>query len=262
MGSKHAFAITLSSAVILVSASAAAQQPPPPPTVTTPPPAPMVAAAAPADNGPNEHLAVSGHLGVTYFGISQVPIGTGAGSTAAANVSAPAIGIRYWLNDSLGIDAGLGFGMASGSTTTTTGGTSTTTNAPSATAFLLHGGVPLALASSRHFVFEVVPEANLGLAFGSTSAPAPGGGNQNVSLNGFRLNVGARVGGEIHFGFIGVPQLSLLASVGLYLNDQSWGSSTSNPSTSAGGNSLTIGTSVQGDPWAIFANNIAAIYYF
>jgi hypothetical protein len=198
----------------------------------------------------SDHDRVVGHLGVTYFGVSQLPIGVAGGNPSP--IVAPVIGIRYWLKPNLGLDLGLGFGLNNSSITTT----GTTTNGPSEFGLLLHGGLPLALASGQHYAFEIIPEVNLGFASGSWSPP---GGS--VSMSGFRLDLGARVGGEIHFGFMGVPQLSLVASVGLYLHDQST-SVTPSGGSSSGQSSLSVATSVQSDPWSIFADNIAAIYYF
>ena len=200
-------------------------------------------AAAAAEAG-NDHDEVVGHFAVGYFGISQLPVGpgtgggTGAGAAAAApnEINAPIIGARYWLSQKLGIDAGIGFSDSS-----------------SGWGVAAHGGVPLALATSKHMTFELIPEATVAFAGNS-----PGGG---TSYSGFRLDVGARIGGEIQFGFIGIPQLALQATVGLYLDHQSWGSSTTggtNPSFS----STTFSTSVQGDPWGIFTDNISALYYF
>ena len=89
-------------------------------------------------------------------------------------------------------------------------------------------------------------------------AAAPGG--TDTDLSGLRIDAGARVGAEIYFGFIGIPQLALQASVGAYFTHQSWKVSQGNASESVTAN--TLGTSVQGEPWAIFVNNISALYYF
>jgi hypothetical protein len=212
-------------------------------------------AAARGETGESDHDRVVGHMGVTYFGVSSLLIGSGTAANPTANqtITAPVLGIRYWLQPKVGIDAGIGLGFQNGSTTV--GGTST--NNPSGFGLLLHAGVPLVLAGGQHYAFEIIPEANIGFASGSYSAGNAG----NVSLSGFRLDLGARAGGEIHFGFMGVPQLSLVATVGLYIHDESWG--TSPPMGGAnGGQNLTISTSVQSNPWSIFTDNISAVYYF
>lgn len=255
------------------SAGATTTPPPPPPPPTTPPdnPPPTVQTTSPAANtagtptpavaSTNEaaesntpdHEQLIGHFGVGYMGISQLPIGTVTGTTAGtANLTAPVIGVRYWLNRMIGIDAGVGFAFATGSSSVN----GTSTDAPSSLGFALHGGVPLAFAHGKHYSFELVPELNFGLTHGSIN----GGGAGDITLSGLRLDVGARVGSEIYFGFIGVPQLALQASVGAYFTHLNSGVSQGNNDASVQSNAIS--TSVQGAPWAIFVNSISALYYF
>src|SRR5206468_735046 len=101
------------------------------------------------------------------------------------------------------IDAGLGMAINSLSGTNPGGDVAR----PSSTAFIIHGGVPLALASAGHFTFEVIPEMNLGFSSYSLDGGASG--------SGLHFDIGARAGAEIHFGFIGIPKLSLLGTIGL-----------------------------------------------
>jgi hypothetical protein len=222
-------------------------------TATTP------IAARVEDDSP-DHERFVGHFAVGYFGISQIPIGTQPATDGGGTVTAPIIGVRYWLRRGLGIDAGIGLGFQGGGQTVTTpaanGQTTTvfTANNGNAFAFALHAGVPIALAEGHHYVFEFVPEANFGFATGSVNA------TPDISLTGVRFDLGARIGAELHFGFIGVPELALQASVGLYLDYA--GYSTSQGGTSTSGNKTTLATTVLGEPWAIFANTISALYYF
>jgi hypothetical protein len=195
---------------------------------------------------------VVGHFGVTYFGISQLPIADQTGGMQT--IVAPVLGGRYWLNRSIGIEAGIGFALASGSATAD----GTSASLPGQFGLAIHAGVPVALAYGKHYTFEVIPDATIGFTSGSYS---PGPGAADISLSGFRFDLGARVGGEIDFGFMGIPELSLVATIGLYIEDKSW-SATPSGKPSTGESQLTIATSVQNDPWAIFANNISAIYYF
>jgi hypothetical protein len=233
--------------------------------------------AAKVEDDSPDHERFVGHFAVGYFGISQIPIAgataatPGAGGpagftglgTAGQSVTAPIIGVRYWLQRSLGIDAGVGFGYTSGSTTVNNGGTSTTVSNPSTFGFALHGGLPIAFAEGHHYVFELVPEATLGFATGTVKGePGAGGGagGPDTGINGVRLDLGGRIGTEIHFGFIGVPELALQASVGVYFRYQSVSASIGNNSDSA--NAVSFATSVGSDPWAIFVDNISALYYF
>jgi hypothetical protein len=205
------------------------------------------AAPPPAGDNVNDHDTVVGHFAVGYFGISNLPVGgapTGGGTpTAGAGVTeqqiqAPVIGARYWLTPKLGIDAGVGFSDSS-----------------AGWGVGIHGGVPLALATSKHLTFELIPEVTVGFAGNST-----GSGNTSVTYSGFLFDIGARIGGEIQFGFIGIPQLALQGTVGLYLQHESYSYSTTGNSGS--GSSTTFTTSVGSDPWGIFTDNISALYYF
>lgn len=232
-------------------------------TTTTPVPAPAPASTppAPAQAGMTlpgatpdpaadaaDHASVVGHFGIGYMG--RRTIVTDVGATDPVSVDVPVIGGRYWLNPLLGIDAGLGMLLSAGSNKLG----NTSTDSQGYTVFVLHGGVPLALAGSRHFSFQVVPEANLGF---SSSQRAAGGDK----LSGFHLDLGARAGAEIQFGFIGIPELSLQAGVGLALNYDRV------KATPAAGQAIVqsrtaLGTSVGDNPWNIFTGNVAALYYF
>jgi hypothetical protein len=143
----------------------------------------------------------------------------------------------------LGLDGGLGIGWLTGS-------------APSPFAMVFHVGVPFALASSKHFTFIVSPEANLGFAHENTpGAPMMA----NNTADGFLLDMGARVGAEIQFGFIGIPQLALQGSVGLLFTHTETNTNVAGVMTPLHTNNLT--TTVGGSPWAIFTNAIQATYY-
>jgi hypothetical protein len=196
-----------------------------------------------------------GHVGIGWYGSHDVSVGIPTAATPA--VAVPAVGVRYWATPTLGIDAALGFSTTSSSSKTDPGGT--TTDGPSRTAFLLHGGVPIVLGGSQHFSVQVTPELEVGFGSGSIKPP-PGSMAPTTDLSGFLLQAGARAGAELYFGFIGVPQLSLDASVGLFLRSTSAKTSAGNASTK--NSELLISTSAINNPWDIFRSNVAARYYF
>jgi hypothetical protein len=208
--------------------------------------APQAAAVA----GSSDHDSVVGRLAIGYLGRNGVTIADGLGAGVTV-IPTPVIGVRYWLSDMLGIDAGLGFGLTSGSVDA--GGMSN--DLPGWHLFMIHGGVPLSLASAGHFSFQIIPELNLGFAGGSVDA-----GGMTNKVSGFHLDVGARAGAEIHFGFINVPQLSLQGGVGLRLNMDSQSSTIGGADGSV--SHFGIGTTVGDNPWNIFTSNVAALYYF
>ncbi len=243
---------------------------PPKVAVTTPAATTHVATEAKKDDGISDHEKVVGKFGVMYFGVTQQPIGTGApNAVGRGSVQTPVVGIRYWLQERMGIDAGLGFNFFSSSRSVVNGATTTDTDGPAVLAFTLHGGLPLAFAYGKHYKFLLVPELNFGYATQTEAAQnVPPGTIQpaDITRHGLRFDIGARVGTEIQFGFIGIPELALQASVGLNFRRQSWGASQdafgTTPAQSSSDGQNNFGTTVQSDPWALFVNNISAIYYF
>lgn len=249
---------------------------PPPPAQPSAPPAEQ---AAPLQPGSSDHDMWIGHIGVGWFGISNIPIADATpggdanvptlNAVTRTTVAAPAIGVRYWLDRIIGFDAGIGFNSSGGTQKTATpgtGGVVTTVenDKASATAFLFHGGVPLALANSKHFSFQVIPELNVGFATGTHKPPATlapaAGPPPKVSRSGFLFDIGARVGAELYFGFIGVPQLALEGSVGLFFRMEK--SEVSAGPASNKDSSTTIATTSFNNPWEIFTSTVAARYYF
>lgn len=224
--------------------------------VDTPPPAP----ATPAAPGISDHDQVVGHLGIGYLGRQTIQIASAAATPTP--VTAPVVGVRYWLDPMLGIDAGAGFSLTSGSTETDTGAASETIDKVGVTAVIGHVGVPLALASSQHFSFQIIPETNLGFA-GATVEGDSDTGTPDVKLSGFHWDIGARAGAEVHFGFIDIPQLSLQAGIGLALQlDNVKQTVKTTPEASVSDSTLTVGTTLAGDPWELFVGNLSALYYF
>ena len=226
------------------------------------------ATPAAARAGTSDHDQMVGRLAVGYFGVTQVGAGAGVGDDPGDSAysvvgDAPVIGVRYWLNQTIGIDVGVGIGIMGGKDTLE-GDPDVEADKPSFTGFNLHGGVPLALASAGHFTFEIVPELNVGI--GSAGEDPNGDADGETSYSGFHLDVGARAGAEIHFGFINIPQLALQGSVGLALAIDS-GKTTvtppmAGPDVVQKSSKTTFTTTVQGEPWDIFTGNIAALYYF
>lgn len=223
----------------------------------------------PAVPGSDDHAAVAGHFGVGFFGVQNIPILSCTNDLACAGMSldatqsvpAPTVGLRYWLDDGMAIEGALGLGISSGSFETSDMTMMTTvTPIESGTAFALHGGLPLALAHSGHFVFEVVPQINFGIATGSLEDPVMA--TQSWDLSGMLIEIGGRVGAEIHFGFIDIPQLALQGTLGLGVRLESRGATRSMPTTKHDQSSTSIGTNVGDEPWDIFTGNITAIYYF
>ena len=86
-------------------------------------------------------------------------------------------------------------------------------------------------------------------------------GLQRRTSAGMRLEVGARAGFEVFFGFIGIPELALSATVGLQFESLQEQQRRSGGLTQSD-TTLRFTTTVQNNPWYIFAGNVAARYYF
>lgn len=216
---------------------------------------PGAAPAAQAVQGESDHDMMIGTLAVGFLGRRSMDVGSGDG--AFGPVDTHVIGVRYWMDEMLGLDLGLGFSRTGASASfRDAGGTRVSASDGSVMAFMIHGGVPLALANAGHFSFQVIPEANVGL--GSRSF---GDANEN-SGSGFHLDLGARAGAEIHFGFMGIPQLSLQGSVGALFALQRTSFSNAAADTRSSVTRTVVGTTVFDNPWNIFISNVSALYYF
>lgn len=202
-------------------------------------------------------------IGVGYFGQFDVPLG---GPAALRTVATQMVGVRYFFSERAGIDVGVGASIASGSTTNEGTGTgATTVDRPSNLAMSFKVGVPLVMFSSQHYSFFFEPQGMFGFAGETVKSQTPA--NADTKHNGTRFFVGGNAGALIQFGFIGIPQLTLDATVGLGVDVQS-GRTEAPPAT--GGTTVTknsysqtgFGTSSAHQPWNIFQTNVAAIYHF
>lgn len=199
--------------------------------------------------GRTDHDQVVGKLGLTYFGQFNVPLGA---DPSDDGVDTQLVGVRYWLNDNMGVDAAIGLGIFSGSTKS--GGTSVDITTP--TAFALAVGVPFKLFAGQHYTFFGEPLIDLGFASATDKSTST-----TVDISGFRFAFGARAGAEIQFGFIGIPQLALDATLSL-LGDVRTGSQQPSGGTEDSFSTFTLTTDTQNQPWNIFQGNVVVRYYF
>jgi hypothetical protein len=233
--------------------------PPPPPPAGYPPPAPMAppppAAYPPppaAEAGPSDLDPSVRRWAIGFSGISQVPVGAPTPGVAVATV--PAIGLRYWANPGMGVDVALGFGWSGGSSDVY----GTSTDLDSVFAFVLQAGLPFALSTHRHVSFQIIP--NVAFGYGKQTITDPAGLGNDIDYSGLRLDVGARAGFELFFGFIGIPELALSATVGAQFEMVKLSRHTATSDDSL--TTLTVTTTVENNPWDIFTGNVAARYYF
>jgi hypothetical protein len=178
------------------------------------------------------------------------------------NVDLALIGARYWVSDRLGVQVGVGLNHASGDNNLSTAAVGYDT--PTMWGMAVHAGVPLVFYHDKHYKFLAQPEVNAVFGTGRTNDNATANGDQATKMGAWGLDVGARVGAEIHFGFIGIPKLSLQGGIGLhYMLRQAVTSGSENGQIVD--RSMTrnyFGTEKFADPWNLFTSSIAALYYF
>lgn len=267
--------------VALVSSIASAQGGTDPATTPAPAPAgyppapaaPVAAAPAPAPapvttttttttDGGTDFSKIVGRIGIGYMGQYDVPIGQAgqAGANATRSVPTQMIGVRYFFSERFGIDVGFGLGVLSGSTKV---GAASTDN-PSTLGVSLKAGVPIVIASSSHYSFFFEPQALFGFA-GETIKSLTPTTQADIKNSGMRFTLGAAAGALVQFGFIGIPQLTLDATVGIAIPDiQSRTTESGAPTavTKTTSSSTLITTYTGHQPWNIFHTNVAAIYHF
>ena len=224
--------------------------PPPPPVVEPAPPPPpppvvrVVETEQPRLHNDNDLDVDARRWAIGYTGVSQV-------ATGAGTLTVPAIGVRYWTSPTLAVDFGLGFGWLGGSTEFS----GMSQDKDNIYGFVVQGGVPIAVSTHRHVSFQVIPFATF--AHGQT---ASGSAGASTDYSGNRIEVGARTGFELFFGFIGIPELALSATVGIQFERHT--TSTTSAGLTMSDTTMRITTTVQNTPWDIFAGNVAARYYF
>jgi hypothetical protein len=229
-------------ALILCAAPARAQQPVSPPAAVAPAPqppplpvpetpvAPAAAPVAPAavvpgsvapapesvgpiptsDETPaaSDHDAVVGHVGIAArrFDPGTLPLVLRPGQGCAADMGIPctvtmgAVGARYWMTRNVALNGYLALATGGGSLGT-----------QSLDTYLGVGpivGVTLLLGNWRHLAIGASPELAV-VWF------RPAGGDAASTT---MLALRAPIEGELHFGFIGVPALSIGLQAGVQVN--------------------------------------------
>lgn len=174
------------------------------------------------------------------------------------------IGLRHWTKRPLGPfrnwgwDAGVGLVFRRSSVTSPQAGVLESDDGPALSGYGLHLGLPLAVTHHRHATFELVPE--LDVIYAKEKIPALDAGGDSTEYQGWSARLGAKAGFEIYFGFVGLPQLAIEASLGASLSYDSV-KTTVGPierSTRTWG----IQTLRGNEPWSVFTGSVAAMYHF
>jgi hypothetical protein len=209
---------------------------------------------------PSDHQRVVGRVAVGFLGITGVPVHGFGQDGGNDTVSAPTLGIRYWFNEGLGLDAGLGIGLDTAGGTQTTPETEVDLTGTSVFAFALHLGLPISAWSTGHYNALVIPELGFGFATGSNDGTMAGTAD-DISVSGLLFQVGIRAGAEFHLEVLDVPQATLQLTIGLGLalemRDIEDGLGTSGISR----NAVHLRTNLR-DLGSALASGIQAFFYF
>lgn len=227
--------------------------------------------------GATDHSVVVNRLGLRYFGATTLPSLSAMG-TMGGSGTLHTVGARYWLSGGLAIEGGLALGFNSGGTTTTvTAGAGTNTVSSDIPNFFGIGvqiGLPIMLAEAKHLVIHADPFLAFHYGTSAISTTPERDVQNDVSLNALRLGVGVNATAELQFGFLGIPQLGLQASIGFSINYLTSSQNTVRTTTRMGeqprtetttsNNAFNFGTTV-GPNYSlseIITGSISAVYYF
>lgn len=260
-------ALTMSLVCGVPFVARAAQPPPAAPATATPPaaaPASAETEETPGEIADTDHEANRLRIGAGYFGRFDVPLGN-PGVRAAGDVQPThQIGLRYWFRRRLAFEVALGGGVQSGS--------------PKTLAWSARFSLPVALFVEKHLTLFVAPTVAYGqgtetVKGDKTVSPITGLERTppDAQHTGLRLSIGARLGAELHLGFLGMQRLSLIGAVGLdasYLRGVSSAApapTTKDPDPKAvdsRSSKVSLRTTFSDDPWASFLGNVAIVGYF
>jgi hypothetical protein len=239
------------------------------------------ASALPNVEPATDHEGRVGHFALAYLGTRIVPGVALDGSTVRIDPTGsatlaitpdestvPMFGVRYWMSKRLGIDVGLGFGLGSGSFKRVVPNPDPTQDrleegdTAGRLSFAGRVGVPVSVHAGRHYNLLVIPELDLAYSRATLPAfrPSTTGEALDLRLTGFGFGAGARIGGELSFGFWGVPQLSLQASWGLRVETEKRTGKVGD--AEAGLSGLHLGTTASSDPWKLLSGGFALFYGF
>lgn len=230
--------------------------------------------ASPADaasQGTSEGAPKPDHqlVGLVAFGVGTIRepnidllalLGTDSSDSTDTNSDdgtfVPTLDGRFWVGKDKrwGLDVGLSYidvnVRVDGNKTQHAGG------------FYSRVGVPIALTSARHMTIELIPQLSyLGL----------GTSNTDVSFALYEWDLAVRLSAEIHFGFMGLPELALQSGLGMTYSHQVVRTRLRTvgffPGETDGVQrqralATVIGPTGGRGPWEMFVGNLAALYYF
>ena len=230
---------------------------------------------------PSDHDKSVGTWAVGFLGARQVPqavaganavVIDGNGSATVrideGDITVPTFGVRRWFSKRVGFELSLGFNVQSGDVEQDIPNPDPAQSqrversTPSTKAFAVRAGLPISVYAAKHLNVLFLPEFDFGLSSQTIEAynVSTSGDPLNLQLSGMMVGAGARLGAELSFGFIDVPQLSLQSAWGARFEWRQRRGKIGDAEMKVSENA--IGTSWFGSPWDIFAGSISLLYYF
>ena len=120
------------------------------------------------------------------------------------------------------------------------------TNSPTSFGIAVTAGVPITLTAHRHINFHVAPFIGFAQGVSSLDVYVPNQPPTSYVLSNTIFRLGGRAAAEVHLGFLGLPQVSIEASLGLYLQYRATNNQTAQNGTvtSTGSGAFELGTSL------------------
>lgn len=226
--------------------------------------------------GNTDHDAVLKSWSLGLLGLAELPVAlgdplgsgvpSGERTITSDTVVAPVIGTRYWVGKRVGIEAGLGFSIQSGSRKIAAFGIDA--DGGSITAVGAHFGLPIAAAYGKHYTLLMIPY----LAYGYVSSEdsrSTDATNDDVFGTATVFEGGLRAGVEIQLGAIGLENFALQLTTGIRLRYESRTANVPlfNEGMPAGdadriAKDLRFETSAGSTLGSAVAGTLAALYYF
>jgi hypothetical protein len=241
MVKRLALVLALGMVATLAPASAFAQDegeqpapPPPPPVAPTqqPPPARRTTIAHPPGAPATDHEEVIQNIGFQVAFSAVNPMGAPAGANPLGVTN---VGVRYWFNEKIGLDAGLGVTLVHLAPDNGDGDT--------AIAFGLNAGVPIAIGIYKHITTFFSPDLAFYLFKPSSDADTA-----------IRFDLAGSVGFEWQLGWVEASRISLTLKMGAGLDVQTKALGGMNTVVSFGTGG---GSSVEG----LFSSSLALTFY-
>jgi hypothetical protein len=221
---------------------------PPPPPETAPPSETVVPAPAPPAGGPTDHDSVVGHWGIEakQLGAFQRTLGNDPTCGTDCPIPLNSFGVRRWHTSTYAWSAGLALAFGGGSRADSGAIKSWDTYfgiGPTVAASFL-------LTNWRHLAVSASPQLDAVLFMPRGSGPKT-----------FLINARGLIEGELHLGFISLPEISVGVAGGLVASYMKVTKALTVPGGNAISSKWSIGFSGPQTLWGVVTNVFLRFYF-